>query len=581
MKPAFLNVITWLGPLAAVLALGGCGGSPGASSTASGADASVASQTAPPAATALQVQVESTKNLRFDWPSVVGANSLALWVDPDGESGAQLPRELQPLAPNAQSHALSVFLPEALGARYRLRACNVAGCSDSAWVGVDDLNPAIGYLKASNAAAGDLSGWAIALSANGERVAIAALEEDGLVGGVNGIEDRGASNWNTGAVYVFQRGASGWRQEARLKHSHPDWGDTFGSDLDLSDDGRVLLVGAPNDDSPGSDPGAGGLGDAGAAFVFERDEAGQWRQAAYLKPPVSRAEAQFGLHVALSGNGAWAAVNARGVTTMSATMFRRTVAGWEFAASLPAGNNADDRFAGRRLSLDREGLTLAVGVATHSYPGHEVDPALPSGAVQVGAVEIFGRGANDQWSLAARLRPTVAAPRMSFGWATALSADGGRLVVGASPREWDVAFRGGAYVFDLLPGGWTQTAALLPSPGATSMRAGFAVDISGDGRSLVTTDVEEPGPGHGLEANAPAMPVGGAVDWYREQDDGQWQLARRLKAPNNQPYLYFGWGVALSADGQTLAAGALGESGAAGTDMNDRSASFAGAAYLY
>ncbi len=113
------------------------------------------------------------------------------------------------------------------------------------------------------------------------------------------------------------------------------------------------------------------------------------------------------------------------------------------------------------------------------------------------------------------------------------------------------------------------------------MRAGFAVDISGDGRSLVTTDVEEPGPGHGLEANAPAMPVGGAVDWYREQDDGQWQLARRLKAPNNQPYLYFGWGVALSADGQTLAAGALGESGAAGTDMNDRSASFAGAAYLY
>ncbi len=528
----------------------------------------------------LSMRLDGVKGLRFDWQAPVGVERQTLWVDPDGEAGPLAPVELGPLTAEARTHWLEVFLPSALGARYRLRACDASDCADSTWVGVDDLNQAIGYLKASNPGAADRFAYALALSSDGTRLAVAARDEDGQSGGVNPAEDRGPSNWDTGAVYVFGRAASGWRQEARLKASHPDWGDSFGMDIDLSEDGRVLLVGAPNDDSPGQDPTVNGQPETGAAFVFERDEAGRWLQSAYLKSPASLAGSQFGLHVALSGDGQWAAVNARNLASMYATVFQRRSSGWAWVAQLPAGNNPSDQYAGRRLSMDREGRTLALGVATDTRPGQEIDPALPPSPVQSGAVYLFERDAQDQWGPALRLLPQVAAPRMQFGWATALSADGRRLVVGAAPREAAVAFRGGAYVFDRTASGWAQSAALLPDQTQPLTRAGYAVDISADGRGLVISDIGDGGAGLGLNPDGLAIGEAGAVSWYQQREDGGWQ-ARRLKAPNNQARMRFGFSLALSADGSTLAVGADGEAAGVDGGPDDRSAPGAGAVYLY
>ncbi len=111
---------------------------------------------------------------------------------------------------------------------------------------LDRIAGAIGYLKASITDAGDRFGTAIAMSADGDTLAVGALEEDG--NGTNGNQaDNSASN--AGAVYVYVRAATGWTQQAYVKASNTDAGDDFSRSLALSGDGRTLAVGAPYESS--------------------------------------------------------------------------------------------------------------------------------------------------------------------------------------------------------------------------------------------------------------------------------------------------------------------------------------------
>src|SRR5262249_32652836 len=116
-----------------------------------------------------------------------------------------------------------------------------------------------------------------------------------------------------GAVYVFSRSTGTWAQEAYIKASNK--GGFFGDSLALSADGTTLAVGADAEAS-----GASGIdGDqsdvstfnAGAAYLFRR-QGTTWSQEAYVKASNARTSAQFGLSVALSGDGSMLAVGAPG-----------------------------------------------------------------------------------------------------------------------------------------------------------------------------------------------------------------------------------------------------------------------------
>ena len=87
----------------------------------------------------------------------------------------------------------------------------------------------------------------------------------------------------SGAVYLYTRSATTWTQRAYVKGSNTDAGDEFGSAVALSGDGRILVVGAHNEDSAArgiNPPSPGGVGgtrgaeadnsgdDSGAAYVF-------------------------------------------------------------------------------------------------------------------------------------------------------------------------------------------------------------------------------------------------------------------------------------------------------------------------
>ena len=69
--------------------------------------------------------------------------------------------------------------------RFRLQACNAAGCSVGAELDIlGQMLPAIGFVEASNAEANDSFGSAVALSADGNTLAVGAGVQDGSSGAV-------------------------------------------------------------------------------------------------------------------------------------------------------------------------------------------------------------------------------------------------------------------------------------------------------------------------------------------------------------------------------------------------------------
>lgn len=154
------------------------------------------------------------------------------------------------------------------------------------------------YLKASNPGCGD--GFATSLALSPARLVVGAVNEGSAATGVGGDQTSDAAP-ASGAVYVFTHGGGSLAQEAYVKASNTDAGDTFGWSIAIF--GDRLLVGATGEDSNSivvnKDALNNSLARSGAAYLFVRD-AGGWRQKAYLKASNTDAGDQFGYSVALS-----------------------------------------------------------------------------------------------------------------------------------------------------------------------------------------------------------------------------------------------------------------------------------------
>ena len=129
------------------------------------------------------------------------------------------------------------------------------------------------FIKASNPGKEDWFGVRIAISGDGNTVAVGAPNEDSAAKGINGKQDDDSA-FEAGAVYFFTRTGTTWAQQAYVKSSNTGAGDEFGSSIALSEDGRTLLVGARGEDSAAK--GVNGnqadnsIRDAGAAYLFVR-----------------------------------------------------------------------------------------------------------------------------------------------------------------------------------------------------------------------------------------------------------------------------------------------------------------------
>jgi hypothetical protein len=124
-------------------------------------------------------------------------------------------------------------------------------------------------VKASNAGDGDFFGWSVALSDDGNTLAVGAMFEDGSGTGIGSTQNESAAS--AGAAYVFSRSGSTWLQQAYVKASNTGANDRFGERVALSGDGNTLAVGADREAS--SSTGVSGTpdesaGNAGAVYLY-------------------------------------------------------------------------------------------------------------------------------------------------------------------------------------------------------------------------------------------------------------------------------------------------------------------------
>lgn len=169
------------------------------------------------------------------------------------------------------------------------------------------------YIKASNTERNDgLS--TVVLSGDGNTLAAAAIDEDGVSTGVNGDQSgHYETDTSTGAVYIFAYTDDHWSQQAYLKPSNTGPNDQFGVRMAMSESGDVLAVGTPLEDGGGAGINADqddSAEDAGAVYLFRRNGM-QWSESAYLKAPNAEAYDEFGATVALDSGGRVLAVGAR------------------------------------------------------------------------------------------------------------------------------------------------------------------------------------------------------------------------------------------------------------------------------
>jgi len=174
------------------------------------------------------------------------------------------------------------------------------------------------YVKASNAGTGDAFGTELALSGDGNTLAVGAPTEPSNAIGIDG-DQADDSTPTAGAIYVYAREPEGtWSQQAYVKASNTHAWAWFGFKTALSADGSILAVGAMRERSTSTGIGGSQMIESrgpyivGATYVFVRAANSTWMQRAYVKASNSGAQIEHGASVALSADGNILAVGGRG-----------------------------------------------------------------------------------------------------------------------------------------------------------------------------------------------------------------------------------------------------------------------------
>src|SRR5438093_1655559 len=192
------------------------------------------------------------------------------------------------------------------------------------------------------------------------------------------------------------------------------------------------------------------------------------------------------------------------------------------------------------------------------------------------------------------------------GHGVALSGDGSTLAVGApyessgakgingNQNDNSVYNAGAVYIFVQRNNNWSQQAYIKASNPGQSYKFGFVVSLSQDGNTLAVSAPGEASAAKGVngDQNDNSIPEAGAV-YVFTRTGTTWSQQAYIKASNTgEPGVgdqfadgdRFGFSIGLSADGNTLAAGAIAEdSGAKGIngDQNDNSQLNSGAVYVF
>ena len=409
-------------------------------------------------------------------------------------------------------------------------------------------------IVASDGDTGDQFGRSVAI--DGEFAVVGAWQND---------NERGAS---AGAVYVYRLNGSAWTQYVKLLAPDGELGDRFGSSVAVQ--GDRIVAGAANGGFFGEgrayvfsweDPvwvtestlvpeGAGlsdGFGstvtiegdlavigaplydrdtsvDEGIAYVFERDNSGEWILRTKVEANDGASGFQFATSVDIQGNevivGAPGADNQLGAVYV----FLRSGNEWVIQNKISPGDGQDGESFGRALAY--AGFDLIIGAPENSNIN----------GANAGIVYLYSRRLNN-WDFESTVLAANKLIQPLFGTAVAISDS--TAVVGAEGKEGDT---GAAFVYELSDSGWTQVAELTASDGAAGDLFGKAVAVSGD---IVVVGAPGDDNERGTNAGSAYIYLRGSMGWSEQA---------RLISSDGAAEDQFGSAVAI--DGTTAAIGA-------------------------
>lgn len=360
-------------------------------------------------------------------------------------------------------------------------------------------------LTAGDASSSDNLGWTVAInSADGTTMVAGAPGKDAayvyvrsgstwsqqakLVGG-DGIDEYG-NNWdkdfgravaisedgNTvlvgrygigydgrfGAVYVFTRTGETWTQQAKLI-GNENVVEDFGCAVAIS--GNTAVVGAWQKEST----------NRGRAFVFTRDTDGVWSLQQTLDGTESHNNRGFGWAVALSGDRALIGT----VYSSRAYVFVRSGTTWTEQAILrpPTGTTTNNTF-GNAVALNADASVAVVGAPEYYTSDF---------SYQSGVAFVFTRS-GETWAQDTMLTasPYSTDQRVFFGSSAATSADGSKVLIGASgTTSGGKSAQGAAYTFTKSGSTWGSATQITPSDGFANDSFGYSVAMTGDGNANV------------------------------------------------------------------------------------------------
>jgi trimeric autotransporter adhesin len=405
-------------------------------------------------------------------------------------------------------------------------------------------------LQASNASSGDNFGASVALVGN--TLVVGAPNESSAATGIGG-DQSDTSAPGAGAVYVFTSSGAGWTQTEYIKASNTRAGALFGGSVALTEAGSsgslLLAVGASGESSAatgiGGDQSDTSAPNAGAVYVFSGSESA-WAQQAYVKASNTKALAEFGGSVTLSGS--------------------TLAVGAPNDSSAAQGINGD----GNDFTVGPDGIWQGA-----AYVFVSSDPTSANGAW---AQQAFIKESHPlPWPTG-----TIPAPTLplfgNFGQSVALFGDA--LVVGApsdwlfdcgeAPSEADpefddgaiLLFAGSVYTYARSGATWSFGEAVQTSAGAIQipgedgnqfLHPSYAPFAAGQfGYSIALSSDRFVG-------GAPSSVGGsGSVSEYAPSPSAAWDQ-NVLIAPSNSP----GFGLAVALSDQTLAVTAAAPSGTA------------------
>ena len=348
----------------------------------------------------------------------------------------------------------------------------------------------------------------------GQSVSVSADGNTAIVGGYG--------DNNIGAAWIYTRSGSVWAQQGNKLVATDITSATtqLGKSVSISADGNTAMVSA-ND----------------GARVFIRN-GNIWSQQGNRLVASNGIISGYTVSISADGNtaivGAYAATDTTGIG--GALIFTRAAGIWSQQGNLLAGSDANGAPGlGWTVAMSADGNTAIVsGLSDNNSQG---------------AAWIFTRNGTANWmQQGSKLTSDSLSPTsIQFGWSVAISADGNTAAIGSNQFRTASGSSGAVWVFTRIGGVWTQQGTRLIGTTNSSSRShqGGGLSLSADGNTLIE--------GGYFDGSFGAA-------WVFTRTSNIWtQRGTKLVGTGATSSAQQGYGLALSADGNTAIIGGLGD----------------------